>query len=84
MTVNDADKIDSSNADNEDSLNLTIGEDEAKIFQDEVSKYSFVVFQTGMTANSRCKFLGFPKFSNHYFLLLFQETDEKVKENNSK
>lgn len=28
--------LDNSNVDNEDSLNLTIGEDEAKIFQDEV------------------------------------------------
>lgn len=41
LTVGDADKIDTSNADNEDSLNLTIGEDEAKIFQDdEVCKLS--------------------------------------------
>lgn len=30
------DKLLDSNIDNEDSLNLTIGEDEAKIFQDEV------------------------------------------------
>lgn len=28
--------MDTSNVDNEDSLNLTIGEEEAKIFQDEV------------------------------------------------
>lgn len=28
--------LDNSNVDNEDSLNLTIGEDDAKIFQDEV------------------------------------------------
>lgn len=38
-----------SNADNEDSLNLTIGEDEEKIFQDEVSlergtSHSFEIF----------------------------------------
>lgn len=31
-----ADKLLDNNIDNEDSLNLTIGEDEAKIFQDEV------------------------------------------------
>lgn len=37
LTVIDSDKLDTSNVDNEDSLNLTIGEDEAKIFQDEVS-----------------------------------------------
>lgn len=37
LTVVESDKLDTSNVDNEDSLNLTIGEDEAKIFQDEVS-----------------------------------------------
>lgn len=37
LTLVDSDKLDTSNVDNEDSLNLTIGEDEAKIFQDEVS-----------------------------------------------
>lgn len=36
LTVIDSDKLDTSNIDNEDSLNLTIGEEEAKIFQDEV------------------------------------------------
>lgn len=36
LTVVDSDKLDTSNVDNDDSLNLTIGEDEAKIFQDEV------------------------------------------------
>lgn len=36
LTVAESDKLDTSNVDNEDSLNLTIGEDEAKIFQDEV------------------------------------------------
>lgn len=39
LTVGEADKLDTSNVDNEDSLNLTIGEDEAKIFQDEVSHH---------------------------------------------
>lgn len=39
LTVIDADKLDNSNVDNEDSLNLTIGEDEAKIFQDEVRHF---------------------------------------------
>lgn len=43
LTVGDADKIDTSNADNEDSLNLTIGEDEAKIFQDEVSTHICII-----------------------------------------
>lgn len=33
-------QLDNSNVDNEDSLNLTIGEDEANIFQDEVSELS--------------------------------------------
>lgn len=37
LTAADSDKLDTSNVDNEDSLNLTIGEDDAKIFQDEVS-----------------------------------------------
>lgn len=36
LTVIDSDKLDTNNVDNEDSLNLTIGEEEAKIFQDEV------------------------------------------------
>lgn len=36
LTGIDSDKLDTSNVDNEDSLNLTIGEEEAKIFQDEV------------------------------------------------
>lgn len=36
LTMADSDKLDTSNVDNEDSLNLTIGEDEAKIFQDVV------------------------------------------------
>lgn len=37
LTMADSEKLDSNTLDNEDSLNLTIGEDEAKIFQDEVS-----------------------------------------------
>lgn len=37
LTTVDSDKLDTSNVDNEDSLNLTIGEDDAKIFLDEVS-----------------------------------------------
>lgn len=36
LTTADSDKLDTSNVDNEDSLNLTIGEDEAEIFQDDV------------------------------------------------
>lgn len=35
IQLDDGDKLDISNVDNEDSLNLTIGEDEAKIFQDQ-------------------------------------------------
>lgn len=35
--------LDNSNVDNEDSLNLTIGEDDAKIFQDEVSDNGVVL-----------------------------------------
>ena len=35
---------DSNNVDNEDSLNLTIGEDEEKIFQDEVCKLFILLF----------------------------------------
>lgn len=34
-----SDKLLDNNVDNEDSLNLTIGEDEAKIFQDEVCRH---------------------------------------------
>lgn len=37
LTMADSDKLDNNTLDNEDSLNLTIGEDEAKIFQDEVN-----------------------------------------------
>lgn len=40
LTVAESDKLDTSNVDNEDSLNLTIGEDEAKIFLDEVCNKS--------------------------------------------
>lgn len=36
LTVAESDKLDTSNVDNDDSLNLTIGDDEAKIFLDEV------------------------------------------------
>lgn len=39
LNVAESDKLDTSNADNEDSLNLTIGEEEAKIFQDEVRPF---------------------------------------------
>lgn len=35
-----SDKLNDNNADNEDSLNLTIGEDEANIFQDEVRNHN--------------------------------------------
>lgn len=48
LTVVDSDKIDSNTLDNDDSLNLTIGEDEAKIFQDEVcissANFFFTIF----------------------------------------
>lgn len=37
LTMAESDKLDNNTLDNEDSLNLTIGEDEAKIFQDEVN-----------------------------------------------
>lgn len=41
LTMADAENLETSNVDNEDSLNLTIGEDEAKIFQDqEVNRFS--------------------------------------------
>lgn len=40
LTMADSDKLDNNTLDNEDSLNLTIGEDEAKIFQDEVNPRS--------------------------------------------
>lgn len=73
LTVNDADKLDTSNVDNEDSLNLTLGEDEAIIFQDEVSNsFYFVFMMIGI----------WPIFI--HFIHSFQETDDKVKENNSK
>lgn len=42
LTVAESDKLDTSNVDNEDSLNLTIGEDEAKIFQDDVSYFFYI------------------------------------------
>lgn len=35
LTMADTENLETSNVDNEDSLNLTIGEDEAKIFQDQ-------------------------------------------------
>lgn len=44
LTVADSDKLDTSNVDNEDSLNLTIGEDEAKIFQEEVMHQKAIIF----------------------------------------
>lgn len=35
LTMAESENLETSNVDNEDSLNLTIGEDEAKIFQDQ-------------------------------------------------
>lgn len=72
LTVADSDKLDTSNVDNEDSLNLTIGEDEAKIFQEEVMRQQAVIsYSYEMnTANT--------------LIFHFQEADEKVKENSSK
>lgn len=44
LTMADSDKLDNNTLDNEDSLNLTIGEDEAKIFQDEVNIKPYDIF----------------------------------------
>lgn len=85
LTVAESDKLDTSNVDNEDSLNLTIGEDEAKIFQDEVC--------TRTKWKKKTRLFNFPfetcikpkrktKLNNLFGSL--QETEEKVKENNSK
>lgn len=64
----DTDKLDNSNVDNEDSLNLTIGEDEAKIFQDEVFHTTSYIPATSLTI----------------FPFSFQESDDKIKEDSSK
>lgn len=53
-----ADKLLDNNIDNEDSLNLTIGEDEAKIFQDEVRmRHGFYVVQLKLIAEERGELL---------------------------
>lgn len=77
LTVVDSDKLDTSNVDNDDSLNLTIGEDEAKIFQDEVC----TIFLSLLLLP---KYLRIElNFTLKMCIRPFQETDEKVKENNS-
>lgn len=69
LTIVDSDKLDSNTLDNEDSLNLTIGEDEAKIFQDEVN------------ARHNCKML---KLIIRFDFICQQEPDDKMKSDNSK